>query len=350
MTNNSFVVRRAFAALIDNIIFLAILLIYNFLRGNAPEWEGNLFAYIFRSIPGFFIVLFIWFFYYPVLESMLGYTLGKGLFDLEVVLENKKDSPLGVSLKRHLLDPIDYFIFGVPAILLVTFSEDHKRLGDRWANSRVLREGEKIPVPSIIDYSALNIPKVEYGGFWLRLGANIVDAVVLIPFALLSIYVMLFGNPFVLVIIEIITSMSMVAYVTVMHAKYGATLGKMAVGLRVRKLDFSTIGWDEAIKRSSVDYFLVFLATLGRIVTLLSIPVQEIRNASIWDFTNLISTHESQIAGLAQSLYNLWFWGEVITLLFNKKKRALHDLIAGTVVVEKDSLLAIYKKDSSMAA
>jgi uncharacterized RDD family membrane protein YckC len=350
MTNNSYVIRRSFAALIDNIIFLAILLIYNFIRGNAPEWEGNLFVYIFHSIPGFFIVLFIWFFYYPVLESMLGYTLGKGLFDLEVVLENKKDSPLGVSLKRHLLDPIDYLIFGVPAILLVTFSEEHKRLGDRWANSRVLREGEKIPSLTIEEYLTLHIPKVEYGGFWLRLGANIIDALIMIPFGILSMYIFLFGNSFFLILIQITMAIFSAAYVTVLHAKYGATLGKMAVGLSVRKLDLSPIGWDEAIKRSSVDYLFIVFTTLGQIITFLAIPIEELRNATIWDFTRLVSAHQSQIVSLAQSFYSLWFWGEVIALLFNKKKRALHDFIAGTVVVEKDSLISIDNNISPVAA
>ncbi len=30
---------------------------------------------------------------------------------------------------------------------------------------------------------------------------------------------------------------------------------------------------------------------------------------------------------------NVWIWSEVIVLLFNRRKRALHDFIAGTVVV-----------------
>jgi hypothetical protein len=31
---------------------------------------------------------------------------------------------------------------------------------------------------------------------------------------------------------------------------------------------------------------------------------------------------------------NLWVWGEMIVLLTNKRKRAIHDFIAGTVIVK----------------
>jgi uncharacterized RDD family membrane protein YckC len=29
----------------------------------------------------------------------------------------------------------------------------------------------------------------------------------------------------------------------------------------------------------------------------------------------------------------IWIWGEFITMLFNKRRRAVHDYMAGTVVV-----------------
>jgi uncharacterized RDD family membrane protein YckC len=29
----------------------------------------------------------------------------------------------------------------------------------------------------------------------------------------------------------------------------------------------------------------------------------------------------------------IWIWGEFVTMLFNKKRRAVHDYMAGTVVI-----------------
>ena len=33
--------------------------------------------------------------------------------------------------------------------------------------------------------------------------------------------------------------------------------------------------------------------------------------------------------------HNIWIWGEFIVLLMNKRRRALHDFLAGTVVIKK---------------
>jgi hypothetical protein len=35
-------------------------------------------------------------------------------------------------------------------------------------------------------------------------------------------------------------------------------------------------------------------------------------------------------------LQQVWIWSEVVVLLFNVRKRALHDFIAGTVVIHKE--------------
>ncbi len=36
-------------------------------------------------------------------------------------------------------------------------------------------------------------------------------------------------------------------------------------------------------------------------------------------------------------LSDIWFWSELVTLFFNQKKRALHDFMAGTVVIQEQS-------------
>jgi uncharacterized RDD family membrane protein YckC len=35
----------------------------------------------------------------------------------------------------------------------------------------------------------------------------------------------------------------------------------------------------------------------------------------------------------------VWIWSEIIVLLFNRRKRALHDFIAGTVVIHTSSTM-----------
>jgi hypothetical protein len=46
-----------------------------------------------------------------------------------------------------------------------------------------------------------------------------------------------------------------------------------------------------------------------------------------------IAIHETYYKSIVGLITSTWFLLEVVTLLFNKKKRALHDFIAGSVVV-----------------
>jgi uncharacterized RDD family membrane protein YckC len=49
-------------------------------------------------------------------------------------------------------------------------------------------------------------------------------------------------------------------------------------------------------------------------------------------------------------LQQVWMWSEVVVVLFNKRKRALHDFIAGTVVIQKKFAEQSPAPDSSPAA
>lgn len=35
-------------------------------------------------------------------------------------------------------------------------------------------------------------------------------------------------------------------------------------------------------------------------------------------------------------LLQIWIWGEFVTMLLNKKRRAAHDFIAGTIVIKRN--------------
>jgi uncharacterized RDD family membrane protein YckC len=126
--------KRIFAALIDYGLFIGILFVYAHLFGEINA-DGT------RSVHGYgnlFLVFLFWVILIPGIEGFFGYTLGKGLLDLKVVCENKQETPLIASLKRHIVDFIDFFLFGAVAIILVKTSNDHNRLGDRLAHTHVI--------------------------------------------------------------------------------------------------------------------------------------------------------------------------------------------------------------------
>jgi uncharacterized RDD family membrane protein YckC len=89
------------------------------------------------------------------------------------------------------------------------------------------------------------------------------------------------------------------AYSAVMVGKWNATLGKMALGIRVRRPDGSPATWREALLRP-------LLPTVG-------------------SWANTVPG-----VGLLSLLDYLW-------MLWDKQKQTIHDKIASTIVVTKDS-------------
>jgi uncharacterized RDD family membrane protein YckC len=173
---------------------------------------------------------------------------------------------------------------------------------------------------------------LRYAGFWVRLGSLLLDSLILLPIGLLimwadgqyrlfQFYYLLPGILFGLF------------YGVYLVKRFGGTPGKLIVGIRIRKVDGEPVGYREAILRYLPDAILGLLMSIA-----LLFPLFHMSNA---EYHSLAFLERSQrLAAQAPSWYqplvwiqNIWVWGELIVLLTNEKRRALHDFIAGTVVV-----------------
>ena len=127
--------KRFAAGLIDYglIMLYFVLMIYLF---GEPNDEGG---YSVNGLPGFSIMV-IWFILTVGLEQMTGSTLGNRSQGLKVApkADPRKSLTFGQSLKRHLLDVIDLWPFGLLGILTIRNTEYNQRLGDLWAKTVVL--------------------------------------------------------------------------------------------------------------------------------------------------------------------------------------------------------------------
>lgn len=119
------------------------------------------------------------------------------------------------------------------------------------------------------------------------------------------------------------TQLAVIFYFVLMHAACGQTLGKMITGVRVVKnSDFTPIALHHALLRDLVPLLFVMISIFG-------LP--------FFDIT--ISEGEDGIPQLPgifiaiAALYFAWPVLEVVTMLFNRRRRAVHDFMAGTVVI-----------------
>ena len=174
-----------------------------------------------------------------------------------------------------------------------------------------------------------------YAGFWKRFCAIIADAFIILPLAFF--FVWLEGFDSTLAIVMTITrSILILMYHVFFNACFGGTPGKLAVGIRITKPDGTRISWPEAWKRSSVDIAFAFVFLV--VETCALTQVDPFRYASLqWiERAQFVQEHRPAWYSSVHILGNVWIWSEVVVLLFNKRKRAIHDFIAGTVVVMKE--------------
>ena len=139
--------KRIIAGLVDYAIIYGFLFIFIFAFGE-PEESGE------YSVSGVLtlVPILFWAIMTIGIEQLMGETLGNSLVDLKPVSikptlnltfkgSNQKLT-FGQSFKRHLLDPIDMFLFGLIGILTIKNSEKNQRLGDMWAQTIVMKASE----------------------------------------------------------------------------------------------------------------------------------------------------------------------------------------------------------------
>ena len=136
-------------------------------------------------------------------------------------------------------------------------------------------------------------------------------------------------------IILILTPFFFSIYSIYLNLKYGGTLGKLAIGIRVTKPDGKPIGLREALLRSSVDIVFGGFFAIFQVYAISQVDPGLYLSAGYAERAKILVPLYPEYKTLTDILMQLWFWSEMVVLLFNKRNRALHDYIARTVVIHK---------------
>jgi uncharacterized RDD family membrane protein YckC len=174
---------------------------------------------------------------------------------------------------------------------------------------------------------------MAYAGFWRRFGAFWLDFLIVLPFAAIAYVGDAQSRLFQLYwfVPGLVFGLWYHAYLVV---RYGGTPGKLILNMRIAMVDGSQVTPKAAILRYVVLLVLAELSVLAFIMGSLKMTDNE------W-FSLAYMDRADRIVELAPSWYqavtvlmNIWIWSEFVTMLFNKKRRAVHDFIAGTVVLK----------------
>jgi uncharacterized RDD family membrane protein YckC len=175
---------------------------------------------------------------------------------------------------------------------------------------------------------------VIYAGFWPRFAALWLDILVMSPiiafawwgnehFRLFDLYYFIPGTLFGFF------------YSVYLVQRFGGTPGKRLMKIRIAKVNGDPVTYREALLR----YFPEWLLTIGSSVALM-IAALHVTDAQFFAASSFIErAHLMQSATPSwnwpmQIALNIWVWSEFIVMLTNKKRRAIHDFIAGTIVIK----------------
>lgn len=170
-------------------------------------------------------------------------------------------------------------------------------------------------------------PKIEYAGFWIRVLAAFIDFFALvIPFGL-YIYAFFFWKSLPLTLLFLLP---MYIYKPFMEMKYGATLGKMAIDVKVVTLDFRLMNLKETLLRFS-PWLLSGAISLYALILTMTHPEYQDANG----FAEVSMIQQQVVSPFLSLASSLVFLACVIVVPFHPEKRGLHDLLAGTIVVKE---------------
>lgn len=182
----------------------------------------------------------------------------------------------------------------------------------------------------LLYYRRKTVPQFnKYRTFGPRFWSGWVDGCVLWPINFLALLVTILDVPRMLAaLLVIVSSLAWLVYSVTLHARFGQTVGKRVT--RVRVVDNRTegnISWRQSWLRDSIPFLMSLVLLSWPICALLSenlAPGAKSNRATLMPIGDL---------WLLSALPLLWFVAEILTMLTNEKRRALHDFIAGTVVI-----------------
>lgn len=157
----------------------------------------------------------------------------------------------------------------------------------------------------------------KYNTFGGRLIAIIIDSIILWPITFIEAYYEDTTDRGLFITISTLSSFIIILYFAVLHAKYGQTIGKKIMRIKITDIDEVTpLGF----KRSMIRELPWIITSV--VIVIYSIAQPDLNRLKL-DYNSWMS-----IASIS------WMIIELITMLSNQKRRALHDYLAKSVVIK----------------
>jgi uncharacterized RDD family membrane protein YckC len=179
---------------------------------------------------------------------------------------------------------------------------------------------------------------MKYAGFWRRFGAYWIDGIVMLP--LIGIAYFFDGRTRLFHFYWLLPGEALgIWYSVYLVAIHGGTPGKLLLNTKIVMLDGSPITFKAATIRYSVLFGLSLASSVGMAMACLAMTDDQYFSLNYFNRNVVLMRLTPSWYRTVSILSQVWIWSEFITMMFNKKRRAIHDFIAGTVVVDTSELM-----------
>ncbi len=174
---------------------------------------------------------------------------------------------------------------------------------------------------------------MEYAGFWKRFGAYWIDIIILAPLIAIWYYGSEYSRLFHLYWLLPSTAIGL-WFSVYLVARYGGTPGKLLLKTKIVMIDGSPVTPKAAVIRHSVLFLLSLAGSIAMGLASLNMTDSQYLSLSFSERSQALLDATPDWYGPVDLLMHVWIWSEFVVLLFNKRRRAIHDYMAGTVVVK----------------
>lgn len=195
------------------------------------------------------------------------------------------------------------------------------------------------PPPEAHQMSAGEDPQFEYAGFWRRVLARLVDAALVLALLPVTIPITMFAYERRTLVLQALPSAIWMVFFIFLVVKFGGTPGKLLLGVRVVNGEGRFISVSAALLRDLFGIIAFVLSCLKTAHIFATLPVMEMPQGFL-ELGRIVRPY-CGVWRAIKMIYPIIFYVDVLVILFNKKKRALHDFIAGSYVITRKSFLAV---------
>ncbi|MFO1526685.1 MAG: RDD family protein [Turneriella sp.] len=178
------------------------------------------------------------------------------------------------------------------------------------------------------DYSQMNLSTA-----FERILAALVDAAILVPISEMCLRLIPAKTGDIFVSGILIYTILYESYAIVLNWKLGGTFGKLLLGLKINSVTGGAITLSQSFRRSSVDLMLQLIHIAELYILIKGGNIEAVPNVSMHSMRSALYDHKNVFTDVMVYLEIGWLLSEFITMQFNSQKRALHDFIAGTIVL-----------------